>query len=154
MREWLELLWILIAIFFISCFLLATDANAQDRATIKQAIVAIALEEGVDPTLALAIAKVESGFNPKAVGAIGELGLFQLRPEFHAVEPGRINHNARIAMRYLRHVKALCKPDYGDAWFVCFNTGPNKRVKVPYEFPYYKKVQNAKREVAPHVAAK
>lgn len=49
------------------------------QADIEAAIVKVARELGVDPTLALADAQVESGFNAKSVGDNGtSFGLFQL----------------------------------------------------------------------------
>lgn len=47
-------------------------------------ITAISIQHGVDPNLAVAIAKTESRLNPAAVGTIGEIGIFQLRPEYYA----------------------------------------------------------------------
>lgn len=52
--------------------------------TITGLIMTISLQMGFDPNMAIAIAQYESSLNPKAVGAIGEVGLFQLRPEFYA----------------------------------------------------------------------
>lgn len=49
---------------------------------ITSLIIAISINMGFDPILALAVAKVESNYNPAQVGKIGEIGLFQLRPEF------------------------------------------------------------------------
>lgn len=48
--------------------------------TIEQLIRRIAAEEGVDPNLAIAVARQESGLNPKAYNGKGEssVGLFQL----------------------------------------------------------------------------
>lgn len=52
--------------------------------TIEALIVSISLSMGFDPNIALSVAKVESKLNPSAVGKIGEIGLFQLRPELFA----------------------------------------------------------------------
>lgn len=106
-------------------------------------IMEVASEYGVDPQLAVAIAVVESGMNPEARGALGEVGLFQLRPEFHPVVEGDPSHNIKVAIRYLAYVKERCAPIYGDAWFICYNTGPHRKERLtrPHEFPYYKKVR-------------
>jgi soluble lytic murein transglycosylase-like protein len=103
-----------------------------------------AVKYGVDPKLAVAIAKTESSLNPNAIGQLGEVGLFQLRPEFHDVRKGDIKHNITISMKYLSYLEKRCKPKYNDAWFVCFNTGANRRnpIKNPTEFKYYKKVMS------------
>lgn len=39
-----------------------------------------AMAKGLPPAVAEAVAFVESGFNPSAVGSVGELGLMQVRP--------------------------------------------------------------------------
>jgi soluble lytic murein transglycosylase-like protein len=44
---------------------------------VRAIIVEAALTEGVDPRVALAVARVESGMNPRARGARGEYGLCQ-----------------------------------------------------------------------------
>jgi hypothetical protein len=51
-------------------------------------ITVMSLEAGIDPNLAIAVAKTESGLNPVAVGTIGEIGLFQVRPDFYAKSCG------------------------------------------------------------------
>lgn len=103
-----------------------------------------ALEHGIDPDLALAIAEVESKFNPNAVGALGEIGIFQLRPEFHAVTAGDVRGNARTAMAYLNTIRRPCAHKYGDGFWVCYNRGPNsKKVEKIETLPYYKKVKAA-----------
>lgn len=39
---------------------------------------------GWERDYAVAVATCESGLDPNATGALGEVGLFQLRPEYHA----------------------------------------------------------------------
>lgn len=102
-----------------------------------------AIEQGLDPKLALAIAKTESSLNPNAVGNLGEIGLFQLRPEYHDVKKGNIINNVNVAVKYLVKVKEICEYKYNKAWFICFNTGPYRKIKVePTDFSYYKKVMS------------
>jgi len=44
-----------------------------------------AQEEGLPPDVADAVAYVESSYNPKAVGSVGEVGLMQIRPQTAAM---------------------------------------------------------------------
>jgi Transglycosylase SLT domain len=46
---------------------------------VRAIIVEAALVQGVDPRLALAVARIESKFNPRARGAQGEYCLFQIK---------------------------------------------------------------------------
>ncbi len=127
-------------IFYVAFLLvLCVEVNAQEN-DIKEMIVQTSLEYGVDPNLSLAIAEVESNFNPSVIGSKGEIGLFQLRPEYHPVKRGNVNQNIRVAVEYLSKLQGQCS-HYGDAFFVCYNLGPSyKRLKYPRMFSYYKRV--------------
>jgi soluble lytic murein transglycosylase-like protein len=110
------------------------------KAEIVTQIRVIALEHGVDPDLAVAIATVESRIEPNTVGLKGEIGLFQLRPEYHPVVKGDVLNNIRTAIRYLAELKVSCA-SYGEAYFVCYNYGPSRKLNHPTLFPYYKRVK-------------
>ncbi len=116
--------------------------DAHGDTIVEQQIVQAARHAGVSPSLALAIADVESGGNPNAVGSLGELGVFQLRPEFHSVTKGDTRGNIELGVRYLAALKRQCA-SYGDAYFVCFNYGTARRLVYPRLFPYYQKVKLA-----------
>jgi soluble lytic murein transglycosylase-like protein len=119
------------------------------RKQIERHIVMVAKAHGVDPYLALAIAEVESGMNPKMIGRIGEIGLFQLRPEYHRTLIGDVRANVYVAIRYLAKLKRDCA-HYGRAFYICYNLGPNYRrrdglpIQHPTLFSYYKKVEAAR----------
>lgn len=72
----------------------------------------------IEPSIQLAVIKVESSFNPKAVGGIGEQGLFQVLPTtgavvFDAIDLGEYydkkladpDVNTRVAGYYLHKMK-------------------------------------------------
>src|SRR5690606_32727266 len=128
----------------VAIMLLLSQEIKADNSIVK-IIERKAMKYGIDPKLAVSIAMTESSLNPNAVGSLGEIGLFQLRPEFHDVKQGDIKHNVELAMRYLSYVKNRCLRRYDVAWFVCFNTGPNRKklIERPQEFSYYKKVMIA-----------
>jgi soluble lytic murein transglycosylase-like protein len=103
---------------------------------------------GIDPKIVYSVMAVESNFNPYARGAIGEIGLMQLRPEYHAshlpdIEERRvflsdIDNNVQQATKYLASLKGVFEARYPGLQFVEFyNRGPNAK---PKRFPYTEKV--------------
>lgn len=110
-----------------------------NKKQIESMISLSAIRHGVDPHLALAIATVESGMNPKAIGSLGEIGLFQLRPEYHDVIQGDIRNNIEVAVKYLAELKVRCKY-LGNEFFICYNYGPKRLLKYPRKTKYYAKV--------------
>lgn len=127
----------------ISVFI-GSSAFAESKKEIVETIRGEAMEIGIDADFAVAVATVESSLNPKAVGDLGEIGLFQLRPEYHDVRKGQTRHNIRVALNYLKDIKAKWEPKVGRAWFVMYNCGPEKPPKLfrerPTETKYFKKV--------------
>lgn len=123
--------------------LIGSLSHALTKSEIVEMIKTKSVTEGVDPDLAVAIATVESSLNPQAIGSLKEVGLFQLRPEYHDVKAGNLKHNTRIALKYLSYLKTVGdKKEMGEAWFVLFNYGPNRTLKRPRETNYYKKVMS------------
>lgn len=91
----------------------------------------------LDCNTVLAIAHVESSLNPNAVGrSHGEVGLFQLRPEFHKCAKFEPATNTRCAISYLRKLKKR----HGSCYVTYYNTGSNSGIKYPCLHKYYKKV--------------
>lgn len=132
--------YLLFLIIVLAVFTILTTQIAS--ADIAEVIRCTAAQEGVDPELALAIARVESGLNVGARGKLGEIGVYQLRPEFHRVRCGDYLSNVRTGIRYLRSIQVTCSRKYGQAWFICYNVGPNygKQIRYPTKFPYYTRV--------------
>jgi soluble lytic murein transglycosylase-like protein len=114
------------------------DVNADP---IDKAVNEAAAKYNIRPKLLKAIIKVESNGNPKAVGkSHGEIGLMQLRREYFPAVTHDIKTNVTIGARYLAELKEKKKNEYGCAWFVAFNVGPNLQLKHPKLHPYFKKV--------------
>ena len=89
----------------------------------------------VDPLLLRAVGITESNLNPKAVGAAGEIGMFQIMPntaKHWALENNlpipsekqlfQLRHNANISAWYLREG---------------LNAFPEKADPIPYALAYY-----------------
>lgn len=80
---------------------------ATDTTKIKQMIIRIASEEGVDPALALAVAENESGFNPNAHNKTSKedsYGIFQINKKAHPDYTGGFNpeQNIRYGVKFLK----------------------------------------------------
>jgi soluble lytic murein transglycosylase-like protein len=93
--------------------------------TVQEQIRQAAIAQGVDPTLAIAVASKESGFNQAARGAAGEIGVFQLMPGTATdlgVDAYSLAGNIEGGIRYLRDLLAR----YGDPRLAlaAYNGGP------------------------------
>ena len=131
-----------------------------ETAYIMQLIVAYSLQMGIDPNISLAVVQVESKFNSKAVGSLGEVGLFQVRPEYSIYTKQELfnpKNNIREGLRILNEARLDCKHKKENTWLVCYNVGRHrgKSIKYPKLFPYYVKVQAAReqRQVAQQTEA-
>ena len=75
---------LLVKVLSVLTVLLAPTASATyyyDTKDIQQRVITQAKRQNVDPSLALAIAKVESNFNPKALSHAGAKGVMQIMPQ-------------------------------------------------------------------------
>lgn len=74
-------------------------------AEVQQLVVDAASRYGVDPQLALAVARAESNFNQDAISWAGAIGVMQLMPQTAAdlgVNPYDLEENIDGGVRYLR----------------------------------------------------
>jgi soluble lytic murein transglycosylase-like protein len=88
---------------------------------IQAQIIQQANAQGVPSSIALGVAQQESGFNPNAVGSAGELGTFQLMPQYF---PGAEDPDSNISMG-VGYLAQLYKEfgDWGTA-LAAYNWGP------------------------------
>ncbi len=89
----------------------ATDALALSRAEIKQIVITEAMNSPVPPSLALAVAKIESDFNARALSTAGARGVMQIMPATARGEYGvqadllwQPRINIRIGIHFLRRL--------------------------------------------------
>jgi len=83
------------------------------------------LVNGVDPSLVHGIVKTESRYVVEATGAIGEVGLMQIRPIYWQ-GPLCLYHaetNISKGVQKLANLKRL-EDRLGSNWFVAYNLGP------------------------------
>jgi soluble lytic murein transglycosylase-like protein len=94
---------------------LAVARLAPDRLRIARLVEELARRHGVDPRLALAIARVESNFDPSAVSARNALGVMQLIPataaRFGVRDPLDPTQNVKGGLAYLRWLMATFDGD-------------------------------------------
>jgi soluble lytic murein transglycosylase-like protein len=90
-------------------------------------VTAAAARHGVSAALALAVARVESGFDPHAISSTGAMGLMQLMPgtasELGVVDPFQPAANADGAVRYLKLLLRRYAGDLGRS-VAAYNVGP------------------------------
>lgn len=108
-----------------------TIKPSMSRQDVQSMIVNIAQQEGVDPSLALAVAQQESGFNPSAVGDGGKsFGLFQIHQPSHPDYKGGTDPeaNARYGIRYLKNLLDANNGNVHDALW-SYNAGSGNKAK-------------------------
>lgn len=84
---------------------MSSQAQATDVNSVKATIVKHAIEMGVDPAIALSIAKTESGFRHEARSAYGAVGVYQLMPSTArkmGLNPYSLNDNIRGGIMYYK----------------------------------------------------
>jgi hypothetical protein len=115
----------LVALVHLGAFLLlGASAEAATRADVQQWVVEEAVLTKVPPSLALAVAKVESNFRDDALGTQGERGVMQIMPstargEF-GVPAGRLwdgRLNINLGLRYLERLY----DQYGGRWHLALS---------------------------------
>jgi len=113
----IQLAW---ALLVIAVWMIASSsAFAANRAEIKRIVIEEAIQTEVPPSLALAVAKVESNFNARALSPAGARGVMQIMPktardEFRtgASDLWNARTNVRIGVEYLKQLYNA----YGERW--------------------------------------
>lgn len=114
---------------------------------ISSAIYKYSNANHLNPRLVAAIIAQESRFNIKARGGLGEVGLMQLRPEFHALSVSEhkrikylegVDNNIYWGTKYLGGLKTVFEAKYHkNSWIELYNRGPGSK---PKKFPYARRV--------------
>ena len=129
-----RLLLFTIAIVFMSC----TQSFASDVNTIKATIVKHSIEMGVDPAIALSIARAESGFRHEARSAHGAVGVFQLMPSTAkrmGLNAYSLNDNIKGGIMYYKNMYKM----FGsmELALAAYNAGPGNVKRYNNTVPPY-----------------
>jgi len=112
-------------------FITAGTVNAQTpQENTKKLIIQAAQRIGVDPYVALGIAKIESNFNPTIKSPGGAIGLYQLTPNtgrILGVNPYDIHENIEGGLKYYK--KLYVKYGSIDLALAAYNAGPGNVAK-------------------------
>ena len=116
------------------CF---APAQAADINTIKATIAKHAIEMGVDPAIALSIARTESGFNHNARSNHGAVGVFQLMPSTAkrmGLNPYSLNDNIKGGIMYYKSMYKM----FGsvELALAAYNAGPGNVKRYNAVPPY------------------
>lgn len=149
-----EVFWHVLALFlrgvfiglvfgYASAFLYSVTAHSDEKVNeITLAILEYSAAHQIDPLLVAAVIKVESKFDPMAVGSSGEIGLMQLHKRYFADATFDVRQNISLGVRHLAWSRTHCAHKENNTWVICYNQGVNKAPKHPYKHDYYKKVMN------------
>ena len=139
--------------------------NRSSRWHLARSIQEASAEHGFDPALVLAIIKVESRFNHRAVSPAGARGLMQVQPVAASVVAKEMDLpeqniarkledpiiNVKIGTAYLKHLKDMF--DDLKLTLIAYNRGPTKvkqslATNATVPFAYANKVLLARRSLA------
>lgn len=115
-----------------------TKVQAADVNTIKATIVKHSIEMGVDPAIALSIARAESGFRHEARSSHGAVGVFQLMPSTAkrmGLNAYSLNDNIRGGIMYYKSMYKM----FGsmELALAAYNAGPGNVKRYNNNVPPY-----------------
>ena len=111
-------------------------SNATDVKTVKATIVKHAIALGVDPALALSIAKTESGFRHNAKSCHGAVGVFQLMPSTArrmGLNTYSLNDNIKGGIMYYKNMYKMFGST--ELALAAYNAGPGNVKRYNRQVP-------------------
>ena len=135
------LIYIFAICFAIINFPMSVQAEAVSQVTIKELIVKHSVEMGVDPALALSIAKKESNFSQNRKSRYGAVGVFQLMPRTAkklGYNPYSLNENIKGGLTYYKQMYKMFGST--ELALAAYNAGPGN-VKKYNGIPPFKETK-------------
>ena len=126
----LIILAILISCCVFSCEFACGSSNPIPKVTVKEYIVKHSMEMGIDPALALSIAKLESGYCHELKSPYGAVGVFQLLPSTAkkmGYNPYYLSDNIKGGLKYYQ----MMYKQFGsvELALAAYNAGPGNVAK-------------------------
>ena len=132
---------VLIAIALVS--FLSVDAQAAiSEDIVKESIVKHSIEMGVDPALALSIAKKESGFKHELKSPYGAVGVFQVLPSTAkkiGYNPYYLNENIKAGLTYYKMMYKMFGTT--ELALAAYNAGPGNVKKYGGTIPPFRETK-------------
>jgi len=122
-----------------------TTVNAQagiNEDAVKETIVKHSIELGVDPALALSIAKKESGFKHELKSSHGAVGVFQLLPSTAnrmGYNPYYLSENIKAGLTYYKMMYKMFGST--ELALAAYNAGPGNVKKFGGQIPPYRETK-------------
>lgn len=132
---------VLTAIAIVSFLTLDVQAGIPED-VVKENIVKHSMEMGVDPALALSIAKKESGFKHETKSPYGAVGVFQLLPSTAkklGYNPYYLNENIKAGLTYYKMMYKMFGST--ELALAAYNAGPGNVRKYGGTIPPYKETR-------------
>ena len=136
------LIYIFAICFVFVNFPMVVNAEAVSQVTIKELIVKHSMEMGVDPALALSIAKKESNFSQNRKSPYGAIGVFQLMPRTAkklGYNPYSLNENIKGGLTYYKQMYKMFGTT--ELALAAYNAGPGN-VKKYNGIPPFKETKS------------
>ena len=126
----------------ITTFTVLGSQAAINEDVVKETIVKHSMEMGVDPALALSIAKKESGFRHELKSAHGAVGVFQLLPSTAnrmGYNPYYLNENIKAGLTYYKMMYKMFGST--ELALAAYNAGPGNVKRFGGQIPPYRETK-------------
>lgn len=121
------------------------DAALSSKEDVLDLIIKVSNEEGINPVFVMAMVKVESNFNHKALSPMGAVGLMQVLPKTawwfdSSLDVWNPEDNLRLGIRYYKYLRAKFK-GYTQLALAAYNAGPHNVIKAGWKIPNIEETQ-------------
>lgn len=126
----------------IAAFTVASTQAAINEDIVKATIVKHSMEMGVDPALALSIAKKESGFKHELKSSHGAVGVFQLLPSTAnrmGYNPYYLSENIKAGLTYYKMMYKMFGST--ELALAAYNAGPGNVKRYGGQIPPYRETK-------------